>query len=81
MTHLLEVMFEDLGVWGHVIMALLFAVLAERMAKLLNFATVHPALFIERIKAVDVTKPLTFFALQVVAVFVAVGIANALGWL
>ncbi|MFJ4716779.1 hypothetical protein [Streptomyces sp. NPDC088785] len=74
-------LLEDWGVWGEFLLALLLAVVAERLAALAKIVNSHPELIFPRLKSVDVTKPLIFFAMQILAVLVALGVAHALGWL
>ncbi|WP_432101036.1 hypothetical protein [Streptomyces sp. WAC 04229] len=74
-------LLEDWGVWGEFALALLLAVLAERIIALARAVKSHPAAVFPRIKSVDVAKPLTFFAMQVLAVLVALGVAHAVEWL
>ena len=80
MEHNLEVMVEDLGFWGELIIAFVFAIIAERFLKLLKLA-MHPDVLIVRVKEIDVTNPLVLFTVQVMAVLTGLALANALGLL
>lgn len=58
-------------VW-HLLLALLFAVLAHVMGRLVKAVTRIPSLVVPRIKALDVKNPVVLFCLQFLAALIAI---------
>lgn len=67
-------------VW-HLLLALIFAVVAHLMGRLVKAVTRIPSLVVPRIKALNVKNPVVLFSLQFFAALVAVVMLRIVGLL
>ncbi|MCX5171171.1 hypothetical protein OG616_24550 [Streptomyces antibioticus] len=77
MRQLIEAALAGAGQYWYILFGLILGILAERLLKITQMVGRIPAVVIPRIKALDLGNPAVFFALQLLAVLVALGIYTA----